>query len=343
MQAVMLAGGKSTRTYPLTLTRPKPLLCIANRTLLERNLENLRGIADELILVVGYKKEMIVQKFGKSYKGIKITYIEQREQLGTGHALLMAKDLIKGRFIAMAGDDLYAKKDIKACAEHKNAILASSHPHPERFGVIVESGGIMANLIEKPETFISNLINTSLYVLEPAIFGYLSKLRKSKRGEYELTDAVRSFSKKKNMRCVHASRHLAIGYPWDLLNADLLLRRGKNSIGKDCSISGEVVNSSIGERCVIKGSVRDSIIGDHSIVEEGSIIERSILGSDVHFDGTATASRDAQSAIGEKIVGAGFFGAAIGDAVIAKRVSVAPGVKVWPKRRIAGMISRDVL
>ena len=86
MQAVILAAGKSTRTYPLTLTRPKPLLKAANKTILEHNLDNLNGIADEAILIVGYKKEMIRKKFGNNYNNIKIRYIEQKEQLGTGHA-----------------------------------------------------------------------------------------------------------------------------------------------------------------------------------------------------------------------------------------------------------------
>src|SRR3989344_1124817 len=115
MQAVIMAAGKSTRTYPLTLTRPKPLLPIANKPLLEHTLDNLHGTADEIILIVGYKKEMIRDKFGKSYKGMRLRYVNQKEQLGTGHALLMAKPFITGRFIVMAGDDLYSKQDIKAC------------------------------------------------------------------------------------------------------------------------------------------------------------------------------------------------------------------------------------
>ena len=87
MQAVILAAGKSTRTYPLTLTRPKALLTVANKTILEHNLEQMSGIIDEAIIVVGYKKEMIINKFGENFGKISIKYIEQKEQLGTGHAL----------------------------------------------------------------------------------------------------------------------------------------------------------------------------------------------------------------------------------------------------------------
>src|SRR3989338_8760550 len=101
MQAVILAAGKSTRTYPLTLTRPKPLLKAANKTILEHNLDNLGGIVDEAILVVGYKKEMIKSYLGNKYKKIKIKYIEQKQQLGTGHAVSMVEPHIKDRFVLL--------------------------------------------------------------------------------------------------------------------------------------------------------------------------------------------------------------------------------------------------
>ncbi len=113
MQAVILVAGKSTRTYPLTLTRPKPLLPIAGKPAIEHLLEHLEGLVDEVILIVGYRKEMIQQKLGNQWKNIKITYAEQKEQKGTGHAVLVAEPYIKDRFIAMNGDDNYDRIDIE--------------------------------------------------------------------------------------------------------------------------------------------------------------------------------------------------------------------------------------
>ena len=107
MKAVVLAAGKSTRTYPLTLTRPKPLLEVANKPILQHNLESLSGLIDEVILVVGYRKEMIKERFGEEFNGIKLTYVEQKEQLGTGHALLHAEGYVSGRFLVLMGDDIY--------------------------------------------------------------------------------------------------------------------------------------------------------------------------------------------------------------------------------------------
>src|SRR3990172_5867805 len=101
MQAIILAAGKSTRTYPLTLTRPKTLLKTANKTIIEHNLESMADFVDEAIIVVGYKKEMIKDFLGDKFRKIKIKYVVQKEQLGTSHALLMAEKLIKGRFLLM--------------------------------------------------------------------------------------------------------------------------------------------------------------------------------------------------------------------------------------------------
>ena len=80
MKAVIFAAGKSTRTYPLTLTRPKPLLPIANKPILAHQLDALAGLVDSVAVVVGYKAEMIHERFGDSYAGIAIEYVEQHEQ-----------------------------------------------------------------------------------------------------------------------------------------------------------------------------------------------------------------------------------------------------------------------
>ena len=342
MQAVILAAGKSTRTYPLTITRPKPLLPIANKPLLEHTLDSLLGVVNEVILIVGYKKGMIQSRFGKSYKGMRLRYVDQKEQLGTGHALLMAKPFIKGRLIVMAGDDLYSKQDIHACVVHKNSILVASHEHPERFGVIEHVHGKLINIIEKPMNFISNLINTSFYVLDPKIMDILTSLKKSERGEFELTDAVKILAKEKTIHLVTAKQHIAIGYPWDLLNADIALRGLKNAIGKNSTITGQAINSSIGDNCAIHGKVKNCIVMEGTAIEEGSFIENSVIGSNVRFSGKIRSKEDATSIINNKKVKAGMFGAAIGDDVVAQRVVISPGVKVWPKKNISGTISSDI-
>src|SRR3989344_341487 len=170
MQAVILAAGKSTRTYPLTLTRPNPLLKVANKTLLEHNLDNLSNIVNEVIIVVGYKKNTIKKHVKKRYKNIKIKYVAQKEQLGTAHALSVVEPHVKDRFVLMMGDDIYSREDIKNCIKHKYSLLTTRVKNPQNFGVVVEKNKILVDFVEKPRHFVSDLISNALYVLDKKIF-----------------------------------------------------------------------------------------------------------------------------------------------------------------------------
>jgi dTDP-glucose pyrophosphorylase len=220
MQAVILAAGKSTRTYPLTLTKPKPLLKVANKTILEYSLEAVKDIADEIIIVVGYKKDMIKKFISENYPNLNIKYVEQKDQLGTGHAVSILKDHIKNRFILLMGDNIYSKEDIKEVTKHRYAVLVKKVKNPESFGVVIEKNNILTDLIEKPKKFVSDLINCALYSLDKGIFNILETIKLSEREEYELTDALKYLSKKENIYCIKTSFCLMIGYPQDLSIAE---------------------------------------------------------------------------------------------------------------------------
>lgn len=188
MQAVILAAGKSTRTMPLTQTRPKPLLTILNRPLLEYNLDQLDRLVDEVILIVGYRKEMIMEYFGDHYKSMKLTYVEQTEQLGTGHAVQQVKGHITGRFLVINGDDLYARQDFEELLKHDAALLVKEVEHAERWGIVEPDGDKVKRLVEKPKDPPSNLGNIGAYVFDKTLFNL--QIDKSERGEYEITDYV---------------------------------------------------------------------------------------------------------------------------------------------------------
>lgn len=344
MQAVIMAAGKSTRTYPLTLTKPKPLLKVANKTILEHNLDSLNGIADEVILIVGYKKNLIKKHFGIKHKSLKIIYAEQKQQLGTAHALSVAEYHINGRFILMAGDDIYSKEDIKSCIKHKYSILTAKTKNPQNFGVIVEKNGILVDFVEKPKKFISNLINTSLYCLDKKIFDCLKQIKKSQRNELEMPDAIRLLSKESRIYCVPSKQWIPIAYPWDLLKADSMLRKGKNIIGKNSRITGKVKNSTIGNNCIIKGNVENSIVMDKTIIEGNSIVRDSIIGEDVYFSGKIISANNAYSMVKGKKIKTGRLGAIIADNVKAKNVIISAGCKICPNKPIAGkIIKKDVI
>lgn len=343
MQALILAAGKSTRTYPLTLARPKPMLKAANKPLLEHNLENLDGIVSEALLVVGYKKEQIKKHFGSSFNGIKLTYIEQKEQLGTGHAVSIAEKYIKGRLLIMMGDDIYSKEDIVNCAKHQHALMASKVKNPVNFGVVTEKNGVLQDFFEKPEKFVSDLASTAFYSTDTKIFDCLRKIKISKRGELELPDAIKLLSKETPIRCVKAKQWLPVAYPWDLLNADIILRKNKNIIGKSSEISGNAENSSVGDNCVIKSNVKNSIIMDNSVIQKDSKVEDSIIGENVNFSGKITAKNNAVSDVNGKNIVIGRFGAVIGDNSRLENCTVSAGCKIWPNRKLSNIaVTKDI-
>ncbi len=340
MQAVILAAGRSTRTFPLTLTRPKPLLMLANKTLLEHKLDALHGLVDEAIIVVGYKQEMIRQAIGHEYRGMRIHYVEQEEQKGTGHAFLLVKNRIKGRFIALYGDDWYSVQDIKACIGHEYAVLVSEVEHPEHFGVVQHEHLLLKDIIEKPSNPPSNLINTGLYMLDERIFPHLEQIEVSERGDIEFPPALVALATSKKVHCILAQEYFSIGYPWDLLRADRAIRDGKNAIQKTATVRGHVENCSIGEHCIINGTAKHSIIMGNTVIEEGASVEHSIIGCDVMFSGAIKAGKTT-SIVNGKPIDAGFFGAAVGDGVHASNALIMPGCKVWPNKKITGTIKED--
>jgi len=140
MQAIILTAGKGTRMYPLTLNLPKPLLRVLGKSILERNLEQLQDLVEEVILVVGYKGQAIKNYFGSSYKDLRITYVWQEQQLGTGHAARLALPHLKGRFLLMYGDDLYDRQDIEKLLAKCPSILLGKVKNPSQFGVVMVDG-----------------------------------------------------------------------------------------------------------------------------------------------------------------------------------------------------------
>lgn len=269
MQAVILAAGKSTRTYPLTLTKPKPLLKIINKELIKHNLDELHGIINEVILIVGYRSEMIKEHIGNSYRGIKIIYIEQKEQNGTGGAIICAKHILKDKFIVMNGDDLFSNEDIKKCIKHDYCILVKEVNDIYRFGEIIinNKNNNVIDIIEKPNKD-NGLANTGLYVFSKKIFDY--NLKKSKRNEYEIVDYIK-FLNEDNLKINYEIVNqywIPITYAWNLLDAnDFFLSKIKS---KNSAI--------IEENVTIKGEV---IIGKDTLVKSGSYIEGpAIIGND---------------------------------------------------------------
>ncbi len=321
MHAVIFAAGKSTRTYPLTLTRPKPLLPVANRPILEHQLDALAGAVDSVVLVVGYRAEMIRERYGNRYRDIALHYVEQKEQLGTGHALLQCADLVPGPFIAMNGDDIYAASDIRRLAAEEQAALAQSVADPRLYGVFeTDAKGNVTRIVEKPENPVSTLANIGVYKFTPKVFEVLRTLGPSPRGEIEITSAIQALADAGTFRVVETQGHwLPIGYAWSLLDANQYLLeqflvedicgevnrladiKGVLAVGQGTVIKAGVViegpviigeRCTIGPNCYIRGA---TAIGNGCKVGQGVELKNSIL-----MDG---ASVPHLSYVGDSVIG----------------------------------------
>lgn len=187
IQVVILCGGKGTRLRPLTNEIPKVLIEINGKSILERNLDNLTEIASSIVLIIGnHHGSKIYDKIGFTYNNIPVKYVTQEEPMGTGHALMCAKEELEEKFMVFYGDDIYDRTDFEKISESDLGIVGCEVENPSSFGVLETDEGKLINVIEKPEDPKSHLANVGLYVLNKSIFNH--KLEKSERGEYELTD-----------------------------------------------------------------------------------------------------------------------------------------------------------
>ena len=270
MKAVILAAGEGSRMRPLTCTRPKVMLPIANKPILEHLLvEAIAAGISEFILVVGYHDEAVLDYFGDGGKWqVQVDYVKQRRQLGTADALTMVAELVEGNFLMMNGDMVIGRRDIAEMAVKKDTSLAVVEVSDTRgLGVVEVNRGRLVRIYEKEENPPSRLANAGLYLLTPEIFKAISRTAKSPRGEYELTDSLTLMLEAgHNIACHAISQWLDISYPWDLLTANETLMSALQARN-----SGEVE-----ENAVVKGPV---VIGKGTVVRSGSyIIGPAIIG-----------------------------------------------------------------
>jgi len=186
VKAVVMAGGFGTRIQPLTNSRPKPMLPIMNKPMMEHTMMSLRDLGiKEFIVLLYFKPEIIKDHFGDgSDFGIKITYVIPDDDYGTAGAVKLAEEFIgDDNFIIISGDlvsdfDFQKIFDYHAEKKSKLTITLTSVDNPLEFGVVIaDKNGKIEKFLEKPswgEVF-SDTINTGIYILEPEILQYIPK------------------------------------------------------------------------------------------------------------------------------------------------------------------------
>ncbi len=186
MKAVVMAGGFGTRIQPLTNSRPKPMLPVINRPMMENTMMTLKDLGiTEFIVLLYFKPEIIKDHFGDGSKfGINITYVVPDDDYGTAGAVKLAQEYIGDEnFIIISGDlvtdfDFQKIFDYHAKKKSKLTITLTSVDNPLEFGVVIANEeGKIEKFLEKPswgEVF-SDTINTGIYIIEPEILEYIPK------------------------------------------------------------------------------------------------------------------------------------------------------------------------
>jgi UDP-N-acetylglucosamine diphosphorylase/glucosamine-1-phosphate N-acetyltransferase len=301
-QAVILAAGEGQRLRPFTVTRPKVMLSIADKPILEHVVESLaRNGIRQIVMVVGYRREQVFSHFGNGERfGVDITYVTQEKQLGTAHALNEARRAAEKEFLVVNGDNLIDAETIAGFVEVcPPAVLVKEVPNPARYGVLTLENGAVKAIVEKPSNAAGNAANTGIYAFTREIFDFIDT-------ELDIPDVLsKMLSGRRSLAAVETTgTWMDVVYPWDIivLNGAILKRtaaafggtiesgayvKGAVSIGKDTLIRSNsyvLGPAIIGENCEIGPNaviMPATSIGDNVAIAPFTIVENSVIGDDV--------------------------------------------------------------
>lgn len=341
LKAIILSAGEGSRMRPLTLTKPKTMLPVAGKPIIQYNIESLRdnGITD-ILLIVRYKEEMVRNYFGDgSDFGVNIFYKTQKDFLGTANAISYGEDFIDDSIIVLNGDIILDDEIIHEIIKKYNYLtpdtlmLLTEVEDPSAFGVVEIENGNIKSIVEKPkrEEAPSNLVNAGIYIFNKDIFDKIRKTEISERGEYEITDSV-SLQIKDNKTVIgHKTSKdwIDVGRPWELIevNEDLigkLKTEIKGTIEDGAFIHGEVF---LDEGSVIKAGVYiegNVYIGKNCDIGPNSYIRgNTYFGDNVHV-GNAVEIKNSIIMENTNVSHLSY----VGDSVIGSNCNIAAGTNI---------------
>ncbi|HEY6929056.1 MAG TPA: glucose-1-phosphate thymidylyltransferase [Thermoanaerobaculia bacterium] len=336
MKGLILSGGRGTRLRPLTYTRAKQLVPVANKPVLFYGVEAIvaAGIRD-IGVVVGDTREEIEAALGDGSRfGARFTYIAQEAPKGLAHAVLISEKYLRGEpFVMYLGDNLIADGITSLVEGYRSIgcnsqILLARVPNPEQFGVAELSNGTVTRLTEKPKQPRSDLALVGVYMFDDTIFEAVQSIRPSARQELEITDAIQWLID--HGKSVHP--HIVSGW-WkdtgkieDMLEANRIILdtfspRGLDGVDSGCRVEGKVViepgaklSNSIVRGPAVIGSgaeIRDAFVGPYTAIGPDCFIERCEIENSIVLQGSRL----------ERIPGR------IADSLIGTNVRIHPGAE----------------
>ena len=217
MDAIIFAAGLGTRLRPHTLSTPKPLLAVQGRPILDWTIAALPPQVNRLIVVTNFLAEQIDEFLSKQTHIQDWVTVRQEVPRGTGDALHVCKEHVRSdNFLVLNGDDLYGAADLAKLAEKPAGVLAHPVNTPRQFGIAFRNDdGTLREMVEKPDMDGTALANIGAYVFPKEVFEIPLSL--SKRGEYEVTEAIDKLAKKRPFYVIEATFWLPIGTveAWD--------------------------------------------------------------------------------------------------------------------------------
>lgn len=312
MKVIIPAAGIGTRLRPHTHTRPKAMLEVGGKPIIGHIIDTvLKSKPDEIIIIVGYKKEVLIDWVRTHYSSVTITFIEQEKMLGLGHAVLMAEQFVTSDtdLFILLGDTLV---DIDAAAftsQPTSSLGVKSVDDPRRFGVVEMNGDYITRLIEKPQNPPTNLALIGVYYIKSSTrlfdaIRYIIDNNITTKGEYQITDALN--------RCVETGEKMTVykvenwfdcGTFETLLatNAYLLGKEGRSGVhiigdsliiepvvmGEKVTISRSIIGPNVGiadEVSITDSVASNSIVYEHAVLRN-SVVESSIIGEHASVQG----------------------------------------------------------
>lgn len=325
--AVILAAGEGRRLEPLTNRRPKPMVPVANRPLLEHVVEAVAAAGiDRIALVVGYRQERIRNHFGDgAHWGVTIEYVEQSTQLGTGHAVLQAEPIVDGPFVVLNGDRIVDAaiisqiRDLAHDGEHPSMAVTTVE-RPREYGVVSLDGDRVTKIDEKPEgTVETNRINAGVYGFSPAVFDAIRETNAP--GELAITATLNEIARAEDngvTAVTYDGRWLDVSNLWDLLTVNAALigahtdselkdshpdlndRHDTATIAADVALAD---TARVGPNVTVGGA---TAIGSNATIEANAVVENAVVFPDA-------------------VIGAG---AVVRDAIVAGNARIGPNATV---------------
>ncbi|MBU4077013.1 MAG: nucleotidyltransferase family protein [Euryarchaeota archaeon] len=294
MKVIIPAAGAGKRLFPHTYTKPKPMVYIAGKPIIGHILDRIKDVKpDEIIMVVGYKKEQIMSYVDKNYSNIfNIKYIDQQEQLGLGHSIYVARDEIGDSEIMIALGDMIFKAGYSEFYDHhtnngdcSGSIGVREVDDPKKYGIVELEGKYIRKLEEKPSRPRSKLGIAGVYFIretKPLLSILEEMINKDTRtrGEYQLTDALQEMvNRGHRLKTFPVSSWYDCGHHESLLETNRVLLDEKEDIDHVYEIKDSVVIQPVAIGDNVK--IINSVVGPHASIASDTIIESSIISDSV--------------------------------------------------------------